>query len=77
MDFGESISLDNSSHTFGGFSVKLSPGEGMDYPLQHSCASLVAQMVKTLPAMQETWVQSLCWRNPLEKGMLNQASSLA
>ena len=29
----------------------------------------MAQMVKNLPAMQETWVQSLCWENPLEKGV--------
>ena len=33
-----------------------SPGEGMGYPLQYSWASLVALMVKNLPAMQETWV---------------------
>ena len=33
-----------------------SPGEGIVYPLQYSWASLVAQMVKNLPAMQETWV---------------------
>jgi len=33
-----------------------SPGEGIGYPLQYSWASLVAQMVKNLPAMQETWV---------------------
>ena len=32
-------------------------------------ASLVAQTVKNLPAMQETWVQSLCGKDPLEKGM--------
>ena len=32
-------------------------------------ASLVAQQVKNLPAMQETWVQSLDWEVPLEKGM--------
>ena len=31
-------------------------------------ASLVAQLVKNLPAMQETWVRSLCWEDPLEKG---------
>ena len=31
-------------------------------------ASLIAHMVKNLPAMQETWVQSLGWENPLEKG---------
>jgi len=32
------------------------PGEGISYPLQYSWASLVAQLVKNLPAMQETWV---------------------
>ena len=33
-----------------------SPVEGLGYPLQYSWASLVAQLVKNLPAMQETWV---------------------
>ena len=33
-----------------------SPGEGIDYPLQYSWGSLVAQLVKNPPAMQETWV---------------------
>ena len=33
-----------------------SPGEGIGYPFQYSWASLVAQLVKNLPAMQETWV---------------------
>ena len=33
-----------------------SSGEGIGYPLQDSWASLVAQLVKNLPAMQETWV---------------------
>ena len=45
-----------------------SSGEGIGYPLQQSWASLVAQMVKRLPAMQETWVQFLGWEDPLEKG---------
>ena len=45
-----------------------SPGEGIGYPLQGSWASLVAQLVKNLPAMQETWVQSLGWEDPLEEG---------
>ena len=36
-----------------------SPGEQIGYPLQYSWASLVAQMVKNLPAMWETWVRSL------------------
>ena len=35
------------------------PGEGRGYPLQYSCASLVAQMVKSLPAVQETCLRSL------------------
>ena len=41
-------------------------GEGIGYPLLYSWASLVAQLVKNLPAMQETWVQSLRWEAPLE-----------
>ena len=45
-----------------------SPGEGIGYPCQYSWASLVAQLAKNLPAMQETWVRSLGWEDPLEKG---------
>ena len=45
-----------------------SAGEGIGYPLQDSWASLVSQLVKNLAAMQETWVQSLGWEDPLEKG---------
>ena len=40
-------------------------------------ASLVAQMVKDPPAMQETWVQSLGWEDPLEKGKATHSSILA
>ena len=40
-------------------------------------ASLVAQMVKNLPAMRETWVQSLSWEDPLEAGMATHFSVLA
>ena len=40
-------------------------------------ASLVAQMVKRLPAMRETWVQSLGWEDPLEKEMATHSSILA
>ena len=40
-------------------------------------ASLMAQMVKNLPAMQETWVRSLGWEDPLEKGMATHSSILA
>ena len=39
-------------------------------------ASLVAQMVKNLPAMQETWVQSLGWEDALEKGTATHSSIL-
>ena len=54
-----------------------SPGEGIGYPLQYSWASLVAQLVKNLPAMRETWVQSLGWEDPLGKGKANYSSILA
>ena len=40
-------------------------GEGIGYPLQYSRALLVAQMVENLPAMQETWIWSLDWEDPL------------
>ena len=40
-------------------------------------ASLVAQMVKNLPAMQETWVRSLGREDPLEKGMVTHSSILS
>ena len=40
-------------------------------------ASLVAQMVKSLPAVWETWVPSLGWEDPLEKGMATHSSILA
>ena len=45
-----------------------SPGEGIGYPLQYSWASLVAQTVKNLPAMQETLVRFLGQEDLLEKG---------
>ena len=40
-------------------------------------ASLVTQMVKNSPAMQETWVQSLGWEDPLEEAMATHSSILA
>ena len=46
-----------------------SAGEGIGYPLQYSWASLIAQVVKNLLAMWETWAQSLGWEDSLEKGM--------
>ena len=44
---------------------------------RHDCASLVAQMVKNLPAVWETWVQSLGWEDPLEEDMATHSSILA
>ena len=43
----------------------------------HGWASLVAQMVNNPPAMQETWVQSLGWEDPLEEVMATRSSILA
>ena len=54
-----------------------SPGERIGYPLQCSWASLVAQMGKILPAVQETWFRSLDWEDPLEEGMATHFSILA
>ena len=53
-----------------------SAGEGIGYPLQ-LCASLVAQLVKNLPAMQEIWVRFLGWKDTLEKVMATHSSILA
>ena len=53
------------------------PGEGIGYPLQYSRASLAAQTVKNLLAMQDTWVRSLGWDNPLEESMTTHSSILA
>ena len=46
-------------------------------PIRVFLASLVAQLVKNPPAMQETWVQFLGWEDPLEEGMLTHSSILA
>ena len=51
--------------------------EGIGYPLQDSWASLVAQLVKNPSAMQETWVRSLGWKDPLEKGKATHSRLLA
>ena len=53
-----------------------SAGEGICYPLQCSWASLVAQLVKNLPAMCGTWVRFLGWEDPLEKGITTHSSIL-
>ena len=54
-----------------------SAGEGIGYTLKYPWGSLVAQLVKNPPAMRETWVQSLCWEDPLEKGNITHSSILA
>ena len=54
-----------------------SPAEGIGYPLQYSWAFLLAQTVNNLFTMQETWVQSLGWEDPLEKEMATHSRILA
>ena len=47
-------------------------------PIPHKCIpSLVAQLVKNLPVMQETWVRFLAWEDPLQKEMATHSSVLA
>ena len=54
-----------------------STGEGIGYPLQYSWAFLMAQLIQNPPAMWETWVWSLGWEDPLEKGKATHSSILA
>ena len=54
-----------------------SAAEGIGYRLQYTWASPVAQLVQNLPAVWETWVQSLGWEDPLEKGKATHPSILA
>ena len=54
-----------------------SRGEGIGYPLQYTWTFLVAQLVKNLPAMWETQIQSLGSEDPLEKGKITHSSILA
>ena len=53
-----------------------SPGEGIGYSHQYYWATLVAQLVKNPPAMLETWVWSLGWEDPPEKGKATHSSIL-
>ena len=57
--------------------VGRSPGEGIGYPLQYFWASLVAQLVKNLPAIRETWARPLVWDDPLEKAKGTHSNILA
>ena len=52
-------------------------GERIGYPLQYSWASLVALVEKNLPAMRETWVKSLGWKDPLRREKAIHSSILA
>ena len=54
-----------------------SAGEGIGYPFQYSWVSLVAQLVKNLRAMCETWIQFLDWEDPQEKEKATHSSILA
>ena len=80
-DFGGSSAGKESAHNAG--DPDLIPGsgsplgKGIGYPLQYSWASLVAQTIKNPPAMQETWVLSLGWGNPLEESMVTHSNFLA
>ena len=68
---GRATELSCLGKQFGGFS-------GSSTSLLHDWrASLVAQLVKNLPAMQETWVRSPGWEDPLEKGTATYSSILA
>ena len=66
----------SETHSVGRNASPGSAGAGsvLECNLYHS---LVAQTVKHLPAMQETWVQSLGWEDPLEKEMATHSSTLA
>ena len=51
----------------------------MDFAIKskESWASLVAQMVKNLPAKQETWIRFLVWEDPLQNAMATHSNILA
>ena len=57
--------------------LERSPEEEKGYPLQYSWTSLVSQVVKNPPAIQETWIQSQGWEDLLEKGKATHSSILA
>ena len=57
--------------------VNSSAGEGISYAYQYSWTSLLSQLLKNPPAIPETWVPSLGWEDPLEKGKSTHSSILA
>ena len=64
--------MDDATHL-----VDMEGSSGLSLIKNTSWASLVAQLVKNLPAMQETWIPSLDWEDPLEKGTATHSSILA
>ena len=61
----------------GAHGVMVSPGLWKRREVEKNGASLVAQRLKRLPAVWETWVRSLSWEDPLEKEMASHSSMLA
>ena len=53
------------------------PWRRVRLPLQYSWAALLAQTVKNLPAMRESWIRYLGWEHPLEEDMATHSSILA
>ena len=77
---GSSVGKESACNAGGPCSIPVSgssPEKGIGYPLQYSWASLVAQMVKNLTAMQETWVRPLGREDLLVKGTATHSSILA
>ena len=63
--------------TYKRVSRKDSSKKKMELTQTASWVSLMAQLVKNLPAMQDTWVRSLGWKDPMEKGKSTYSSILA
>ena len=64
--------MDDATHL-----VDMEGSSGLSLIKNTSWASLVAQLVKNLPAMQETWIPSLDWEDPLEKGTATHSRIIA
>ena len=70
-------SVDNAGDPSSTHGSGRSAGGWIGYPLEYSWVSLVAQTIKNPPSMQETWVRSLGWEDPLEKRIATHSSILA
>ena len=81
LDFEETVQSNPKSRLGNWFSFnilwEMQVKIGITYQYNYSQASLVAQMVKNLPIMWETWVWSLGWEDPLEESMATHSSILA